>query len=68
MIEKKFLVKPYVLKYFCEDCDVELEATGVCYPSFPAQYEYKCPQCGKKHITTNYEPAEFEVIEEIKNV
>ena len=28
-------------------CDGELKPTGICYYTYPAQYEYKCEKCGE---------------------
>lgn len=46
IIKKRFFMKPYVDKNQCE-CGGDLKDTGVCYTSMPAQYEYKCEDCGK---------------------
>ena len=37
-----------VHKLYCDDCDIEMKPTGICYMSRPRLLEYYCPQCNMK--------------------
>lgn len=37
-----------VHKLYCDDCDVEMKSTGMCYTVNPPLYEYYCPNCNKR--------------------
>ncbi len=41
---------------YCDDCESELDPTGMVYMTYPQQYEYRCPQCQKVITTTTYYP------------
>ena len=42
-------MRKLIHRAYCDDCKVELIDTGVVLTSFPAQYPYKCPKCGKAY-------------------
>ncbi len=46
LIVKRFDVKPIMERAYCPDCDVELELDPVVLTTFPATYQYFCPNCG----------------------
>lgn len=39
------IMKHIFKKVYCPKCKTEMNETGVCFYSFPAKYEYKCPNC-----------------------
>ena len=39
-------LRKIVHKVYCDECNVELIATGMVYTTYPEQYEYTCPNCG----------------------
>ena len=43
-------LRKVVHRVFCDDCNIELESSGMVYMTSPAQYPYICPQCLKKYI------------------
>lgn len=40
-------LRKVVHRVYCDDCDIELEFDNVVLTSYPAQYPYHCPNCGK---------------------
>lgn len=40
-------LRKIVHRIYCDECNVELVATGMVYMTYPERYEYKCPSCGK---------------------
>ena len=52
MITKSEPVDVYVEYAYCE-CGGMLERNNVMLPTYPMQYTYKCPKCGKTE--TSYE-------------
>lgn len=45
-------LRKIVHRIYCDECNVELNATGMVYMTYPEQYEYQCPNCGN---TTSYQ-------------
>lgn len=43
---------PCIKHFICEDCEVEMESQPMVLMSNPAQYQYTCPNCGKKETST----------------
>ena len=41
---------------YCDECNVELIATGIVYTTYPEQYEYICPNCGKTYSSFDSYP------------
>lgn len=39
-------VKAYKMTMPCSECDGEMEATGMMYPTEPAYYLHRCNKCG----------------------
>lgn len=46
MVVKQFNVRPVMDRVYCPDCDVELEKDPMVLTTFPATYQYFCPNCG----------------------
>ena len=36
-----------ISKVFCDDCNQEMHYTGITFPTYPQQLEYKCEKCNK---------------------
>lgn len=53
----KDLVK-IVHKLYCDDCKCEMEHTDIILMTYPAKYQYICPQCGKKLSSEKFFPWE----------
>lgn len=49
---KKFKTKTFIERLYCDKCGTEMQWTGVCLTSYPAQYPHKCPNCGEEVHTT----------------
>ena len=47
MSEQRFEMKPYGVKYMCDECSVEMVASDRILMSFPAQVPHTCPKCEK---------------------
>lgn len=39
-------LRKIVHRVYCDECNIELKATGMVYMTYPEQYEYRCPNCG----------------------
>lgn len=51
-IERTFPAEVSVIRLFCEKDEALMEYTGKTFPTMPPKYEYKCPVCGHKEIST----------------
>ena len=53
---KELINLRYITHYaYCDNCDVQLESTGMMYATYPPQYPYICPKCNKKYtFNRNY--------------
>ena len=49
MIIKKYKI-PVELHYYCDDCKVEVESTGIAKPVYPMKYVHRCPKCNKTFL------------------
>ena len=49
-------LRKIVHRIYCDECNIELVATGMVYATDPAQYEYVCPNCGKTCSSFNSYP------------
>lgn len=47
--KEKKIKRKYYAKPWCDDCDIELKCTGMILLTYPAQYEYYCPNCNKTY-------------------
>lgn len=66
MVVKTYIAKPILRKAFCPDCGVELEQSPVVISTFPAQFQYFCPECGYGYTSTaNFPEVTFEPVEEV---
>ena len=64
MIEKKE-VKTYIVRLYCNKCGNEMESTGFVLTSYPEQYPYKCPNCGRETTATElYPKIEYQEIDD----
>lgn len=45
MAEQKKGVKTFIVRYFCDNCNTEVEPTGKVLSSNPPKYPHKCPGC-----------------------
>ena len=64
-IIKKHQVRPYISKAYCPDCDKELERSDVVLTTYPAQYQYFCPECGYGYTSFDMYPTiEWEEFDE----
>ena len=59
-------LRKLVHRIYCEDCNVELEPTGIAYYTYPEQYEYMCPCCNKNSCFNKLYPYSEIVGDEIK--
>lgn len=50
--EQKTLAETYVVQLICTEDSVALQRTPKLFPSSPPKYEYQCPVCKKKQIST----------------
>ena len=41
---------------YCDDCEVEMQDTHICYTIDPPLYEYRCPKCFKTKTSHNIYP------------
>ena len=65
---KKFEVKPFIIKLYCNKCGEEMKDTNIVLSSYPPQYQYICPKCNSKINSINkYPEIIYDVIEEVKN-
>ena len=54
MIKVRYKEVPRIIEVetlYCDDCDVEMVIAPYVLTSFPVQYVYNCPKCGKT-VTT----------------
>ena len=42
------ILKHIYKKIECPECGKEMNETGVCFLTFPPQYEYECSECSTK--------------------
>ena len=42
-------LRKIVHRVYCDYCDIELKDTGIVLTSYPPQYPYRCPQCGREY-------------------
>lgn len=56
-MEKRVNVKPVKVYLMCDKCGVEMERPDeFVFTTYPPQYEYVCPKCGKKETSTQGYP------------
>ncbi len=68
MTIKKILVKPYIMAGYCDKCGGRLRATGLCYTTYPAYFEYSCEECGhRQESTVQLDQICWEEVEEIED-
>jgi RNase P subunit RPR2 len=61
MIIKREIKKIYEHRLYCDKCNIELVRDSIVLTSFPEQYSYTCPTCGKTTLSYNLYP-EFEYV------
>ena len=49
MSEKEQPVKTVKMEYYCDDCDIATEYSGVMLMVDPPWYVYVCPKCEKQY-------------------
>lgn len=65
MIIKREVKKIYECRLYCDKCNIELVRDPIVLSSFPVQYSYTCPTCGKTTLSYNFYPElEYEFEEE----
>lgn len=65
MIIKREVKKIYECRLYCDKCNTELNRDPIVLSSFPEQYSYTCPTCGKITLSHNFYPKlEYEFEEE----
>lgn len=52
---KRQKVESYIEKLYCDKCGREMKPTGLCYSTYPEQYEYRC-ECGQMRCSTKRFP------------
>lgn len=75
-MEKKVNVKPIKVYLICDNCGTEMERPDdLVLATYPPQYNYACPKCGRTETSTQgypyidfVEEGEFDVLEHIDNV
>lgn len=64
-MQKKTLVRTYLVREYCEACEEELKFTGNVLYSYPAQYTHQCPKCLKiYYFNESYPKLDYEEVEE----
>ena len=48
MLKKKYIKKLYIEEAVCDKCGSVMEPTGMVLMSYPEQYPYVCPECGRQ--------------------
>lgn len=53
MLKKRKVKAIYITEGVCDECGGRMNSTGMCLTTYPAQYPYKCEDCG--HSETYWE-------------
>ena len=65
MIIKREVKKIYECRLYCDKCNTELDRDPVVLSTYPEQYSYTCPTCGKITLSFNsYPKLEYELDDE----
>lgn len=46
MIKKAKVTAIYQINMYCDDCGTRMEKDNLLLPSYPPQFQYRCPNCG----------------------
>lgn len=68
MLKKRKVKAIYIKEGVCDECGGRMVSTGVCLTSYPAQYPYKCEECGHPETYWEYDKPgqlEYEFEEEV---
>ena len=64
IIKYKNLIQ-IIHKLYCDDCNIELEDTGIVIATYPPKYVYECSNCHNKMYVNELYPWEEYIGEEI---
>ncbi len=65
MIIKREIKKIYECRLYCDKCNIELNRDPIVLSTYPEQYSYICPTCGKITLSySSYPKLEYELEEE----
>jgi hypothetical protein len=63
MSEQRFEMKPYGVRYMCDECDLEMVQAGGALMSYPPKYPHNCLKCGNtENLRERYPTVRWELI------